>query len=125
MSFLITSSDNLRSLNSLIPAAAKKKAADEEAERLRQENLKKAEAANAVELEAFKATLSEREKAEFEAGIKLAEQRKVLAEAGRTDMTAIEEQYRISLADIKKNDLYAVPFVDGENLLNFSFTKIL
>ena len=87
-------------------AAAKKKAAEEkaaaEAERIRQENLKKAEAANAVELEAFKATLTERERLEFEAGIKLAEQRKVLAEAGRTDMTAIEEQYRIALADIKK-----------------------
>jgi hypothetical protein len=87
-------------------AAAKKKAADEkaaaDAEKLRQDNLKKAEAANAVELEAFKATLTEREKAEYEAGIKLAEQRKTLAEAGRTDMTAIEEQYRITLADIKK-----------------------
>ena len=87
-------------------AAAKKKAADEkaaaEAEKIRQENLKKAEAADAVELEAFKATLTEREKSEYEAGIKLAEQRKALAEAGRTDMTAIEEQYRIALADIKK-----------------------
>lgn len=87
-------------------AADKKKAADDkaaaEAEKIRQDNLKKAESANAVELEAFKATLSERERLEFEAGIKLAEQRKVLAEAGRTDMTAIEEQYRITLADIKK-----------------------
>jgi hypothetical protein len=87
-------------------AADKKKAAEEkaaaEAEKIRQDNLKKAEAADAVELEAFKATLSEREKAEFEAGLKLAEQRKTLAEAGRTDMTAIEEQYRITLADIKK-----------------------
>ena len=87
-------------------AAAKKKAADEkaaaEAEKLRQDNLKKAEAADAVELEAFKATLTERELSEYEAGIKLAEQRKALAEAGRTDMTAIEEQYRITLAEIKK-----------------------
>jgi len=87
-------------------AAAEKKAADEkaaaEAERIREENLKKAEAANAVELEAFKATLSERERLEFEAGIKLGEQRKTLAEAGRTEKTAIEEQYRIALADIKK-----------------------
>lgn len=87
-------------------AADKKKAAEEkaaaEAEKRRQDNLKKAEAADAVELEAFKATLSEREKAEFEAGLKLAEQRKTLAAAGRTDMTAIEEQYRITLADIKK-----------------------
>ena len=83
-------------------AAAKKKAAEAEAERIRQENLKKAEAANAVELEAFKATLTERERLEYEAGIKLAEQRKTLAEAGRTDATAIEEQYRIALAEIKK-----------------------
>ena len=83
-------------------AAAKKKAAEAEAERIRQENLKKAEAANGVELEAFKATLTERERLEYEAGIKLAEQRKTLAEAGRTDATAIEEQYRIALADIKK-----------------------
>ena len=87
-------------------AADKKKAAEEkaaaEAERIRQDNLKKAEAADAVELEAFKATLSERERLEFEAGLKLAEQRKVLAAAGRTDMTSIEEQYRIALADIKK-----------------------
>jgi len=87
-------------------AAAKKKAAEEkaaaEAEKRRQDQLKKAEAADAVELEAFKATLTEREKAEYEAGIKLAEQRKTLAAAGRTDMTAIEEQYRITLAEIKK-----------------------
>ena len=87
-------------------AAAKRKAAEEKAEaereKIRQENLKKAEAADAVELEAFKATLSERERLEFEAGLKLAEQRKVLAAAGRTDMTAIEEQYRIALADVKK-----------------------
>jgi chemotaxis protein histidine kinase CheA len=73
-----------------------------EAEKLRQENLKKAESANAVELEAFKATLTERERLEFEAGLKLAEQRKVLEAAGRTDMTAIEEQYRITLAEVKK-----------------------
>jgi len=87
-------------------AADKKKAADEkaaaDAEKLRQDNLKKAEAANAVELEAFKATLTEREREEYEAGLKLSEQRKTLAEAGRTDMTAIEEQYRIKLGEIKK-----------------------
>ena len=87
-------------------AADKKKAADEkaaaDAEKLRQDNLKKAEAANTVELEAFKATLTEREREEYEAGLKLSEQRKILAEAGRTDMTAIEEQYRIKLGDIKK-----------------------
>ncbi|MDA1120863.1 MAG: hypothetical protein O2887_10315 [Bacteroidetes bacterium] len=73
-----------------------------EAEKLRQDNLKKLEAANAVELEAFKATLTERERAELEAGIKLNEQKKILAEAGKTDMTAIEEQYIITIAGIKK-----------------------
>lgn len=102
-----TEKENLEERNkNLSEAQRKKKELEEkaaaEAEKKRQENLKKAEAADAVELEAFKATLSEREKSEYEAGLKLAEQRKVLAEAGRTDMTAIEEQYRITLADIKK-----------------------
>ena len=80
-------------------AAAKKKAADEKAAA---ERLKANQDADAVELEAFKATLTERERAEYEAGLKLAEQRKALAAAGRTDMTSIEEQYRIQLAEIKK-----------------------
>jgi len=102
-----TEKENLEERNkNAADAAAKRKAAEEkaaaEAEKRRQDQLKKAEAADAVELEAFKATLTEREKAEYEAGLKLAEQRKTLAEAGRTDMTAIEEQYRITLADIKK-----------------------
>ncbi len=102
-----TEKENLAERNkNAADAAAKRKAAEEkaaaEAEKRRQEQLKKAEAADAVELEAFKATLTERERAEYEAGIKLAEQRKTLAEAGRTDMTAIEEQYRITLAEIKK-----------------------
>jgi len=102
-----TEKENLEERNkNAADAAAKRKAAEEkaaaEAEKRRQEQLKKAEAADAVELEAFKATLTERERAEYEAGIKLAEQRKTLAEAGRTDMTAIEEQYRITLAEIKK-----------------------
>ena len=102
-----TEKENLEERNkNLSEAQRKKKELEEkaaaEAEKKRQENLKKAEAADAVELEAFKATLSEREKSEYEAGLKLAEQRKVLAEAGRTDATAIEEQYRITLAEIKK-----------------------
>lgn len=87
-------------------AADKRKAAAEKAaaaaEKLRQENLRKAQEADAVQLEAFKATLTDREKAELEAGIRLAEQKQILAAAGRTDMTAIEKQYRITLAEIKK-----------------------
>jgi hypothetical protein len=86
-------------------ALAKRKAAAEkaaaEAEKLRQEQLQKAKAADEVEIEAFKATLSEKEKQEYEAGQKLAEQRKILAAAGRTDMTAIEEQYRLKLKEIQ------------------------
>ncbi len=102
-----TEKENLEERNkNAADAAAKRKAAEEkaaaEAEKRRQDQLKKAEAADAVELDAFKATLTERERAEYEAGLKLAEQRKTLAEAGRTDMSAIEEQYRITLADIKK-----------------------
>jgi hypothetical protein len=80
--------------------AAKKREAD--AEKRRQDALTKAKAADAVELEAFKATLQERERLELEAGLKLAERKKVLEEAGRTDFTSIEEQYRITLAEIKK-----------------------
>ena len=87
-------------------AARKRKEAEEKAAREAEERRKKKEeadkAADEVALEAFKATLSEREKEEYEAGLRLAEQRKVLAAAGRTDMTAIEEQYRIKMAEIKK-----------------------
>jgi hypothetical protein len=102
-----TEKENLEERNkNLSEAQRKKKELEEkaaaEAEKRRQEQLKKAEAADEVELEAFKTTLSEREKAEYEAGLKLAEQRKTLEAAGRTDMTAIEEQYRITLAEIKK-----------------------
>lgn len=87
-------------------AADKRKAAEEKAAKEAEERRKKQEEANKaadeVALEAFKATLSEREKEEYEAGLRLAEQRKVLEAAGRTDMTAIEEQYRIKMAEIKK-----------------------
>lgn len=87
-------------------AARKRKEAEEKAAKEAEERRKKKEeadkAADEVALEAFKATLTEREKEEYEAGLRLAEQRKVLEAAGRTDMTAIEEQYRIKLAEIKK-----------------------
>jgi len=79
--------------------AARKREAD--AEKAREDALAKAKAADAVELEAFKATLTERERLELEAGLKLAERRQVLENAGRKDFTSIEEQYRITLAEIK------------------------
>ena len=87
-------------------AAAKRKALLEKQQKEAEEARKKREEANKaadeVELEAFKATLSEREREEYEAGERLAEERAKLAAAGRTDMTGIEEQYRIKLAEIKK-----------------------
>jgi hypothetical protein len=76
-------------------AQKKREAAEAEAKKRRDE-------ADKVELDAFKSTLDERAKAEYEAGLLLEQQRATLAAAGRTDMTAIEEQYRITLAGIKK-----------------------
>lgn len=83
-------------------AQKKREEAAAKAEKLREEQLKKNEEANKVELDAFKASLDERARTEYEAGLVLEQQRTTLAAAGRTDMTAIEEQYRITMADIKK-----------------------
>lgn len=82
-------------------AEARRKAAADAAQKLREEQLAKAKAADAVELEAYKATLTERERLELEAALKLDEQKKVLIAAGRKDFSSIEEQYRITLAEIK------------------------
>lgn len=98
-----TEKENAAERQKLLDEAKKKREeAAAEAEKKRQEQLKLIEAADKVEIEAFKATLSERERAEFEAGERLSEQRKTLAAAGRTDMTAIENEYRIALAAIQK-----------------------
>ena len=94
-----TEKENLEERNKNAAEAAKKR--KEAEEKAAAERLKANQDADKVELEAFKATLTEREKAEYEAGLLLAEQRKTLEAAGRTDMTAIEEQYRITLAEIK------------------------
>lgn len=86
-------------------AQKRKEAAEKEKERLRKEAEEKKklnEEADKAELDAFKDTLSEREKQEYEAGLKLAERRKALAEAGRTDMTGIEAAYQADMAAIKK-----------------------
>jgi hypothetical protein len=87
-------------------AAAKRKAAEEKAEAERkkreEERRKLNESADKAELDAYLDTLGDREKAEYEAGLKLNERRKALAEAGRTDMTGIEAAYQAELAEIKK-----------------------
>jgi len=81
--------------------AANKAAADAAAER--RKKLEEAnKAADAVELEAYKASLTDRQRLELEAEMKLAEQKKILEAANRKDFTAVEEQYRITLASIKK-----------------------
>ena len=82
--------------------ARKRKEAADKAEALRQQNLAKQKEADAVELEAYKASLQEREVLELEALEKLNAQRKILTAAGRTDMSGIEKQYQIELAEIKK-----------------------
>ena len=80
-------------------AARKRKEAEEKARREREEANKNADAA---ELESFKETLGEREREEYEAGLKLAERRAALEKAGRTDTKLIEEAFRKEMADIKK-----------------------
>lgn len=87
-------------------AAKKRKEAEEkaaaEAKKRAEEQKKLNDDADKAELDAFLDTLGEREKAEYEAGLKLNERRKALAAAGRTDMTGIEAAYQAELAEIKK-----------------------
>jgi hypothetical protein len=80
--------------------AADKAAAEEE--KRREEKKRKDEAAAGAELEAFKETLSEQERAEYEAGLKLNERKKALLDAGKTDFTVIEQAYQKELADIRQ-----------------------
>ncbi len=79
-------------------AARKRKEAEEKARKEREEANK---AADEAELESFKETLGEREREEYEAGLKLAERRAALEKAGRTDTKLIEEAFRKEMADIK------------------------
>jgi hypothetical protein len=77
----------------------KKKADNEKEKQEREDAIKEAQQ---VELDAFKATLSEQEREEFESGLRLAENRAKLQKAGISDFKAIEEQYQIELAEIRK-----------------------
>ena len=79
-------------------AARKRKEAEEKARKEREEANK---AADEAELDAFKETLDERSKEEYEAGLRLAERRAALEKAGRTDTKLIEEAFRKEMADIK------------------------
>jgi hypothetical protein len=80
-------------------AARKRK---EEEERARKEKEEKDKAAADAELDAFKETLGERERSEYEAGLKLNERRAALLAAGKDDFTIVEEAYQKELAEIKK-----------------------
>ncbi len=86
--------------------AQKRKEAEEKrkaaAEKARQEKEAKDKAAAEAELAAFKETLDERERQEYEAGEKAQERRAALLAAGKTDFTLIEEAYQKELAEIKK-----------------------
>ena len=95
-----TEKENATERQKVLDDAARKRKEQEEKERKEREEANKN--ADAAQLEAFKETLGEREREEYEAGLKLAERRKALAAAGRTDMTLIEEAYQKDLADIKK-----------------------
>ena len=81
-------------------AAAEKRKQEEE--KKREEAKAKLDAANAAELEAFKETLSEQDRAEYEAGLKRNERIAALQAAGKTDFTLIEQAYQKEIAEIRQ-----------------------
>lgn len=58
--------------------------------------------ANKVNVEAYIATLSQRDQELYKAGLQFNEQRKTLELAGITDLTQIQEQYKKQVSDINK-----------------------
>ena len=95
-----TEKKNLDERNKNAKESADKRKEREEKERKEKEEREKA--ASEAELDAYKETLSERERQEYEAGLKLNERRAALLAAGKTDFTTIEEAYQKELAGIKK-----------------------
>ena len=95
-----TEKKNLDERNKNSKESADKRKEREEKERKEKEEREKA--ASEAELDAYKETLSERERQEYEAGLKLNERRAALLAAGKTDFTTIEEAYQKELAGIKK-----------------------
>jgi DNA repair exonuclease SbcCD ATPase subunit len=82
----------------------KKKAADEKAaaekKKKEEEAQKNLDEANRVQIDAYIATLSERDAEIYKLGEEHNKRMAILAKAGITDLTAIQEQYRIELAAI-------------------------
>lgn len=80
--------------------------ANDKAKQKREKDQKEREdainAANEIELEAFKSSLSEREREEFEANKRFIDNRAALQKAGITDFKSIEEQNARELAEIRK-----------------------
>lgn len=67
-----------------------------------QEALQAQKEADEIQIEAFKATLSEREREEYEANVKFLQKKAALEKAGIKDFALIEEQREIELGEIRK-----------------------
>jgi hypothetical protein len=95
-----TEKKNADERKKLADEAAKKAAA--EAERLRKEKEARDKAAADAQLAAFLETLEDRDREEYQAGLKQQERLAALRAAGITDTTLVEEAYQKELADIRK-----------------------
>jgi hypothetical protein len=76
------------------------KKAQKDLERANQDRLKAIQSANQAEVKAFTETLNERDKKEYEAGLKLAENLQKMREAGYTDATTYYTAYRAEMDKI-------------------------
>lgn len=65
-----------------------------------QDRLKAIETANQAEIKAFTETLNERDKKEYEAGLRLAKNLEIMREAGYTDATTYYSAYRAEMDNI-------------------------
>lgn len=85
---------------------AKKKAADEKAaaekKKAEEEAQKNLDAANKVQVEAYLATISQRDQEIYKRGQKLNEDILALQKAGYTDLTAVKNAYDLQVAEINK-----------------------
>jgi len=74
--------------------------AQKDLEKANQDRLKAIQAANQAEVKAFTQTLAERDKKEYEAGLKLAENLQTMRNAGYTDSTTYYTAYRAEMDNI-------------------------
>jgi hypothetical protein len=74
--------------------------AQKDLEKANQDRLKAIQAANQAEVKAYTQTLAERDKKEYEAGLKLAENLQTMRNAGYTDSTTYYAAYRAEIDNI-------------------------